>query len=309
MQKYSYNDISRVLRNVPGINIQDEDGFGLRPNIGIRGTGSERSSKITLMEDGILIAPAPYVAPSAYYFPTTGRMQGIEVRKGASQVKYGPYTTGGAINLLSSDIPDGLVGRVHLFGGSYGKRELHAFVGDASENTGFLVETYQSGSNGFKELENGANTGFKTEDYLLKFRVNSSESARIYQSLSIKAGKYIEDANETYLGLTDEDFRANPNHRYAASQMDQIKTDQSQVVLTHYIVPSSSMKISTSIYRTEFTRNWYKLDKVKASDSSNSVSISNILEDPVTYQQEFQIISGSSSTNDDALEVKANNRS
>lgn len=309
LDKFSYNDIHRVLRNIPGVNIQDEEGFGLRPNIGFRGTGVERSSKITLMEDGILMAPAPYVAPAAYYFPTTGRMQGIEVRKGSSQIKYGPYTTGGALNLMSTSIPNELFGRVNLFGGSFGQRGVHAFVGDATERFGFLGETYQSASDGFKELDNGDNTGFKTEDYLVKFRYNTSEKAKVYQSLTFKAGKYIETSNETYLGLTDEDFKENPFRRYSASQEDLMKTDQSQLILTHYIQPSDNIRVSTSIYRTDFARNWYKLDKVKTVDSLGYTGIADILEDPLTYSAEYLILTGETSQLDDALSVKANNRS
>jgi len=130
LQRFGYNDINRTLRTVPGINIQEEDGFGLRPNIGMRGTGVERSSKITVMEDGILMAPAPYAAPAAYYFPTVGRMQAVEVVKGSSQVKYGPYTTGGAINLVSTQIPTDLSGNINLLAGNFGGRTLLANLGD-----------------------------------------------------------------------------------------------------------------------------------------------------------------------------------
>lgn len=309
LDKFSYNDIHRILRNIPGVNVQDEEGFGLRPNIGFRGTGVERSSKITLMEDGILMAPAPYVAPAAYYFPTTGRMQGIEVRKGSSQIKYGPYTTGGALNLMSTAIPNEFFGRINLFGGSYGQRGVHAFVGDSGERFGFLGETYQSASNGFKELDNGGNTGFRTEDYLFKIRYNTSEEARVFQSISLKAGRYIETSNETYLGLTDFDFVDNPFRRYSASQNDQINTNQSQLVLNHFIKPADNLSISTSIYRTDFARNWYKLDKVKTVDSVGYIGIASILENPGSYPEEYAILTGETSQVDDALRLKANNRS
>ena len=159
LETFSYNDIQRILRSVPGVNIQEEDGYGLRPNIGMRGTGTERSSKITVMEDGVLMAPAPYAAPAAYYFPTAGRMQGVEVRKGSSQIKYGPNTTGGALNLISTQIPTEFAGHAEVLGGGDNDRTVHAYVGNSFENAGFLVETYQAKTDGFKDLEGGGRSG------------------------------------------------------------------------------------------------------------------------------------------------------
>ena len=101
LRVHSISDINSALRRVPGVYVRPEDGYGNFPNISLRGIDMGRSSKVTIMEDGILAAPAPYSAPSAYYSPTLERMSGLEVIKGSSQVKYGPHTTGGAINYLS----------------------------------------------------------------------------------------------------------------------------------------------------------------------------------------------------------------
>ena len=56
---------------------------------------TERSGRIILLEDNILIASAPYSAPSAYYFPKIGRMSAIEVVKGPAAITQGLYTIGG----------------------------------------------------------------------------------------------------------------------------------------------------------------------------------------------------------------------
>lgn len=308
LQTHSNNDVNRILWKIPGVNLQEEDGYGLRPNIGLRGTGVERSQKITLMEDGILIAPAPYSAPAAYYFPTVGRMSALEIRKGSSQIKYGPYTTGGAINLISTPIPS----RRHFFakimGGENNARTLHATIGDKFEQVAFLVEGYQTKADGFKDLDNGGNTGFDKKDYLLKLRLNTPADWKSYHELQFKFGVADEVSNETYLGLTSFDFQATPLRRYAGSQLDKLTTDHRQISLRYFTRLSPAIDFTATAYANDFKRNWYKLDRVKATIDGDRISISDILENPQMRKQEYDIIAGATSSNADALEVKANNR-
>jgi Fe(3+) dicitrate transport protein len=305
LQQFGYTDVNKVLRAVPGVNVFEEDGFGLRPNISLRGTSPERSSKITLMEDGVLIAPAPYSAPAAYYFPTIGRIEAVEVLKGSSQIQYGPYTTGGAINMVSKSIPTTLSGEARLTAGNYHSRNTELSLGDSRENFGFVTQYFNYNSDGFKSLDNGGNTGFDKSDYLAKFRVNTNRDARIFQSVQMKFQYSEEASNETYLGLTQADFDVNPYRRYIASSADLMDTEHKQFQIDHFIRPLQNVTIKTTAYQNNFNRNWYKLDDV---DLNGRVSISNVLERPEEFEAEYQALLGSSDTPEDVFGVKANNR-
>ena len=153
------------------------------------------------MEDGILIAPAPYSAPAAYYFPTIGRMQAVEVLKGSSQIQYGPNTTGGAINMISSQIPDKFSGRASIAAGNYDSRNTQLVIGDSYKNFGFVTDYFNYNSDGFKNLDGGGNTGFDKSDYSAKFRVNSNLDAKTYQSITFKIQYSEEEANENLFGI------------------------------------------------------------------------------------------------------------
>jgi len=300
-QKQGFDDVHRMLRQVPGVVIQEEDGYGLRPNIGMRGSGSERSSTITLMEDGVLIAPAPYAAPSAYYFPVTGRMTAIEIRKGSSQIKFGPRTNGGVLNFLSTPVPTHLGLNADFAFGEDHTLKGHVNVGDSHKNVGWMFETYQLRTNGFKELDGGDRTGFYVQDYLGKIRFNTSPQSSTFQSLELKIGAGKEDSDETYLGLTGEDFAANPVRRYAASQRDNITWDHQQYQVQHFLTLQSGFDLTTTVYRNNFARNWYKLQSVLGTE------LGSIFDDPDQNARELDIARGATSA-PDALKVRANNR-
>lgn len=302
LEEQSYSDVHRILTAVPGVYFQEEDGLGLRPNIGIRGTGVERSSKITLMEDGVLIAPAPYTAPSAYYFPTAGRMEGIEVRKGSSAIQFGPRTNGGVLNLISRSAPTQLGGRVELAGGDHDTRRGHVYAGDSGERFSWVAESYQLHSDGFKDLDGGGDTGVELEDYLLKLRVSSSPTAAHYQALELKLGKTLQDGNETYLGITESDFLDTPYRRYAASALDNIEADHEQIQLSHFLQVSSKVDLTTVAYHNDFFRDWFK------NESVLGVSNATVLANPELYSRELAILRGEEDSPEDALRLRHNNR-
>lgn len=305
-----YSDINRVLRIVSGVNIQEEDGFGLRPNIGMRGTGLDRSGKVAILEDGVLASPAPYAAPSAYYFPSTARMHAIEVVKGPAGIKYGPQTIGGALNFTSSRIPDEKTYEWEAAVGSDGYIKSHGSVGttltDASgASVGLFAEGLSIQSDGFKSLDGGGDTGFDIEDWVGKVSFETGADVDIYQKLTLKVQYSDEISDETYLGLTDADFAADPYRRYRGSALDRMDAEHTGLQANYMSQLTDAWDVSIVAYRTDFQRNWFKLDKVLGS------SISSILKDPVTNAAAYDVIVGAPGlvSADDALGIKNNNRS
>ena len=303
LERFNTGDILRALRTVPGVYLQEEEGFGLRPNIGIRGSGLDRSARIALLEDGVLIAPAPYSAPSAYYFPTQRRMNALEILKGPASVAIGPRTTGGAINMISTPIPDAMGVMADVRVGEHGSSDAHLHAGNRGERVSWLLETVQAGSDGFKTIEGpvGGDTGFDLEDYIAKLQIDSDPRSSVYQSLRVKLGYTEQDSNETYLGLTDDDFETTPYHRYAASANDNFRSEHEQIQATYVIDPGNSWRAQVTAYRNDFWRNWYKLQSVGGE------SISGVLEDPDTFATELSYMQGITSP-DDAVQIRANNR-
>jgi len=306
LQTFLQGDVMRVLRTVPGVYLQEEDGFGLRPNIGIRGSGLDRSARVAILEDGILIAPAPYAAPSAYYFPTQRRMHSLEVLKGPAAVAVGPKTTGGAINLISTPIPDALGGTADLRLGQNETLDAHINVGNRGQRFSWLIETVQSESDGFKTIDGPAgvdmgSTGFDIQDYLVKLQLDSDPASSVYQSLRVKAGYTDQVSDETYLGLTDDDFQVDPYRRYAASHGDEFSGEHEQYQVSYVLDTESNWRAQVTAYRNNFARDWFKLRSV------NGTGISSILADTNTFATEFATIKGATSP-DDAIVKRHNNR-
>ena len=265
LERFEHDDIHRVLAPIPGVYVREEEGYGLRPNIGLRGASSDRSSKVTLMEDGVLLAPAPYSAPAAYYFPITTRMTGVEVFKGPASIRHGPNTIGGAINLLTRPIPDQAAGLDLGLGlDRFGK--LHGHYGQRWENFGFVLEGVHLQSDGFKDLDGGGETGFDKNEFMLKAILETDVDAEIDHRLELKGAYSDETSNETYLGLTDADFEATPYRRYAASQRDRFDWMRTLAEL-RYSMAYERFELNAVFYRHDMWRDWTKLNRFRGGPS------------------------------------------
>lgn len=301
------SNINQVLAKVPGVYVREEDGFGNFPNISLRGADGTRSEKVTVMEDGILTAPAPYAGPAAYYSPKVARMSGVEVLKGSSQVRYGPQTTGGVINYLSTEIPDEQTFYAKATYGSHNTLFGHVFFGDTVETEagkfGYLLELHGNTSDGFRDIDgSGRSTGFELVEPMLKLSFEPNTALK--QRLEFKAGYTSFEADESYAGLTESDLDSDPDRRYAASRFDNIDTEHYRTYLKWIAEPSDELRLESAAYYGYFTRNWYKLDKVAAGGSRRSLH--NILAPSNPFPAELAVLKGTAAGE---IDVKANNRS
>ena len=254
LQKAMDTDIQKILTAVPGIYMRTEEGYGLRPNISIRGTAIERSGKVTIMEDGVLVAPAPYTASSAYYFPTTGRIHAVEVLKGPAVVSQGPQTIGGAINLISTPIPKVASGKFIQEIGENGMTRTHTYYGGSQGNLGALVEIHEHASDGFDSIANvGGDTGFDKSDLMIKANYTSGN-----HSLTFKRVDLDETSNQSYVGLSQASFNANPRMRYGATAYDKMMNDGEQTSLT-YEGSFNNFDIRFTSWQNDYHRDWFKV--------------------------------------------------
>lgn len=308
LERFSYDDPTAMLLQVPGVYIRGEDGVGLRPNIGIRGANPDRSKKLTLMEDGVLFGPAPYSAPAAYYFPLMARMTQVRVVKGPSAIAYGPQTVGGAIDFLTRQTPQKTTGSADLSLGAYGYGKAHVFVGTGTDRWGFLIEGVRLQNTGFTNLPSGADTGSTRNDWMVKASYVLDPEASTKHRFLVKLSYADEVSNETYLGQSDADFRADPYRRYAASALDQMKNHRTGITLTHTMEgPETSYTLKTTAYRFDYARTWSKLNRLGRASAADVLARPG---DPANAGY-FAVLRGeidSSGTGADTLYIGPNSR-
>ncbi len=278
IRKYNFNNINDIIRNTPGVYSREETGKGVLPNISLRGTATLRSAQLNLLEDEINIAPAPYSAPDAYYAPITGKMHAIEILKGTSQYRYGPHSTGGAINYVTTPIDLGKRYYASAFYGSGDDVVTHDYFNyGVSGNYGavaLLGEMYYRTGGGRRDFNidptgsTGARKSYGSDELGDIHRV--APMVKLLWQLPTQRNLVLEakyayhdmNYNQSYSGQSTGDFRINPHEQYVVMQFGEFNTEQHTSYLKLNAELNDIIRNETTVFYNFFTRDWYKFDKI-----------------------------------------------
>jgi Fe(3+) dicitrate transport protein len=240
---------NEMFREVSGINVVDEEGVGLRANIGIRGLDPDRSRTVLMMEDGVPVALAPYGEPEMYYTPSIDRMESIEVLKGSGSILFGPQTIGGVINYITNDPPLNSKLKLNLKGGESGFWSGQAGYGTTVDNTGFYISLLH------KQADMIGVTKFDVSDITAKVKIRTSEDSY----LGFKFSLYDELSNSTYIGLTQSMYD-NEDYYTIIAPNDRLDIRRYSASLTHDYIFSQNAFLRTTVYGYTTTRDWLRQD-------------------------------------------------
>ena len=184
-----------VLRQIPGVQVQDSAGTGgsdVSLNVGIRGLASRLSPRSLIMLDGVPMSYAPYGQPQLSLAPMVlGNIERVDVVRGAGSVRYGPQNVGGIINFVTRAIPedfkaDASIGTDWYSHGGHVKTTPSAFVGGTNaQGLGGAILYSGIHGNGFRD----SNDHSDIDDVILKGSYRFSEDDQLFATLHHYEGK------------------------------------------------------------------------------------------------------------------------
>lgn len=252
-----------VLRKIPGLNVVDEEGAGLRINIGVRGLDPDRSRNILVLEDGIPVALNPYGEPEMYFTPVIDKMKTVEVLKGSGQILFGPQTIGGVVNYITQDPPAKESAKLKLQGGQKGFFSSYMSYGKTVNNTGFIVNYLH------KRADHLGYTKFRINDLNVKFKLRLSDQS----SLGLKMGVYDEISNSTYIGLTQTMYDKGDQDFVLMAPNDRLPVRRYSVSATHQYKISNAVSLQTTGFAYTTTRNWQRQEFTSNASTPNQTGV------------------------------------
>ncbi|TVQ31473.1 MAG: TonB-dependent receptor [Wenzhouxiangella sp.] len=251
-----------ILRRVPGIYIKREEDSAVVTNLGVRGLPAG-DYKTLVLEDGVPIQPGIFVGNSRYFNPRAQRMEGVEVLKGASSLRFGPNNIGGVINFLTRTPEDGvaLTGRF----GSWNTREASIDIG-ASSSSGesrFGIIATHATSDGWNDK------GWDMTDIMVKAGTAFGDN----HFVGVKFSYYENDANISYRGYFEDAFNAGATFNPAPD--DFFLTDRVALDINHDWEINRDLRLQTVFYWSEMSRDYWRFLVDGATTNADGLTVWN----------------------------------
>lgn len=249
IQRARPKNADEMLRRIPGVNILEEYGQGLRPNIGIRGMNPIRSRNILVLVDDIPVQPALFGDPAMYYMVPIERVHHIEVIKGGATVRYSPNTQGGLINFVTKPLPGTPTFSTTNTFGSFNLFQSDNYYGGRFGNMGAGVGFLRRQSDGFRE-----HSASMVDDFA--FRLESYPDLRTQITTNLS---WYNETSQTPGSITPSQFAA--DRRQAGKLLDEFKGNRGAIDITAKRQFDSMHSGQIMVYGNVFERNWYIQDQ------------------------------------------------
>ena len=205
-----------IFFKIPGVNIWESDAAGLQIGVGVRGLNPNRSSHLSVRQQGATIAADPLGYPESYYTPPIEALEEIEYVSGASALQYGSQL-GGMLNYKIKKADFGIKNQNRLITSftTYAKRNSNAInnfnffsdvQGSEDRSTYYLCIDSKHGEGWRDNTEFDSRTfisSFQQKFNLPKGTLLFSEELTLMERLEKQPG-----------GLTDVLFEDNPTQSF-----------------------------------------------------------------------------------------------
>lgn len=199
-----------IFSKIPGVNMWESDAAGLQIGIGVRGLSPNRSSHLSVRQNGSPIAADPLGYPESYYSPPIEALQKVEYISGAGALQYGSQL-GGMLNFKTKrgEFNSKSKARAILSGTAYspadGEFNTHGNVfldfSAGKKNASHYICVDHKQGEGWRE-----NTDFQSTTVIAALTQKSeSDKFTFYEDFT-----FMRRLEHQPGGLTDAQFAANP---------------------------------------------------------------------------------------------------
>lgn len=238
-----------VFSGLPGANVWESDGAGLQLGVGVRGLSPNRSSHMSMRQNGIPIAADPLGYPEAYYTPPMHMVQSVQHVMGANALQYGSQL-GGMLNFImeSADWNEKAQVKAMSSTTSYAP-DQDQFVGHqmwgstfkkGSENTAALVSIDHRRGSGWRPQSDFESTTFFAS---LRQRILGEKGVLTLEHQF----SWMRRQEQQSGGLTDAQFAANPRAAFRERNWFKVAWNLASTQ-AHWVPYQSPWEVRLNVY-------------------------------------------------------------